>query len=466
MKIGTAYKISLFIVAVLGVLAAICLLWPTKGVTIGGNTLQWPTMQEVLGPGDSSAIAIEEAVEVVDSAELAVAFQTEEAPTPIDTPATPKPKAALTEMVLSDTLPPAPDTLTLSRLAAALQEADSRPVRIVYYGDSQIEGDRMTMIVRRALQKAYGGGGVGLLPLHQTIGSRTITQSLTISGELQNTNGGPQRYLAYGPKSARRDTTTYGPMAQVAVMDSTLVAGSEHAIWRAVAPKKKHSESYFNRVRVLADNTINISVANGKRQERGLYALPDSSTEATIRLDGQGDVYGISLETDHGVTVDNIPMRGCAGTIFTGINSEELIDYYQATNTRLIIMQYGGNVVPYTNKREQVLSYVRRIRQQIRFIRRCAPEADIVFVGPSDMVDKNAAEVKTHPAVPAMDKALRQMCKEENILYFSLFNAMGGAGSMKHWHANGWAGSDLVHFTRQGADKAGSLLADWIIDRL
>ena len=39
-------------------------------------------------------------------------------------------------------------------------------VRIIYYGDSQIEGDRITSYLRHTLRKGHGGTGPGLfLPL-------------------------------------------------------------------------------------------------------------------------------------------------------------------------------------------------------------------------------------------------------------------------------------------------------------
>ena len=479
-KKHTALTISLIIFACLAVLALLCWLWPASRVRVGNLELKWPTLSEVLGTPNDTLVADADTLEIdllsdtIKSVPAPIALsepqpepeqeqksEEEQKPEP-----KPKPQRAEKPIITIDTTDLEKSVTSLNYLAAALQQADSVPVRVVYYGDSQIEGDRMTMSVRRALQKAYGGGGVGLLPLHQTVSSRTVIQTLKLSDIAQSTGSGPRRYMAFGPKSARRDSKVYGPMAQCAVMDDSLQHGSERALWTAYAQKKKNTESYFNRVRVLAAPTIAVSVHNAQKIGAGLYALKDSSTAVTVSLNGKGDVYGICLETNHGITVDNVPMRGCAGTIFTSINSKELRDYYRMTNTRLIILQYGGNVVPYTKTTKQVNSYIERVRAQIRFLKKLAPETDFVFVGPSDMVDKSGTDVHTHPAVPAMDASLAKMCAEEGVLYYSLFHAMGGSGAMQAWKTRGWAGSDLVHFTRQGADKAGDMLALWLIDRL
>ena len=39
-----------------------------------------------------------------------------------------------------------------------------KKVNICHYGDSQIEGDRMTSFIRQRLQTQFGGAGPGLIP--------------------------------------------------------------------------------------------------------------------------------------------------------------------------------------------------------------------------------------------------------------------------------------------------------------
>ena len=49
-------------------------------------------------------------------------------------------------------------------LFAALEQAEEKPVRIVHYGDSQIEDDRLTGTIRERLQERFGGNGPGMMP--------------------------------------------------------------------------------------------------------------------------------------------------------------------------------------------------------------------------------------------------------------------------------------------------------------
>ncbi len=48
---------------------------------------------------------------------------------------------------------------------ALIQEKDNALVRVAHYGDSQLEGDRVTVHIRKNLQAKFGGGGLGFVPL-------------------------------------------------------------------------------------------------------------------------------------------------------------------------------------------------------------------------------------------------------------------------------------------------------------
>ena len=437
------------IIALLGV---VCWMVPEDGFSIGKYTLRWPTLAEALD-------LTNEGMKELTSDSLLAAIDTT-ALIPTDS-VIQQDTFVVKDSLPKKSLPVIPEVnivntdsrAYMAAFYAALDSASTQPVRVVHYGDSQIEEDRITNVLRERWQKQYGGGGVGLLPLHQTIPTRTIRQWLSINGAVQTAQQGPKRYLVYGLRSMRlADSDDYGVMGQVAVMDSTLVAGSEDIVMN-IEPidKKRKPHNYFNRVRVLAS------------LPDSLLVLPDSTTHYQLHLQGKKNVYGVSLETPTGVIVDNIPMRGCSGNIFTKIDSAQLSDFYRETNTRLIILQFGGNMIPQTENPSTISGYVRStLRQQIRYIRACAPQASILFIGPSDMSTRIDGEMTTYPLVPYMDKLLKKMAEEEQIAYWSMYDAMGGKNSMVHWVEVGLAGSDYVHFTRAGANNIGKKLYNWI----
>ena len=342
----------------------------------------------------------------------------------------------------------------LDKFIEGLQEAGEKQVRVVHYGDSQIEEDRITSTLRTYLQNEYGGLGPGLLPLVQTIPTRTVVQYLLIDGQRVTAREGPKRYFVYGPKNQQRDSSNhYGIMGQVAVLDSLCDSVTMH-----IEPYGKlTSANYFSQLRVWATRDI---LVDGSRRHQG--ALRDTLTRLNIDISGIGEVYGVSLESATGVIVDNIPMRGGSGNVFTKMNRKQLTDFYAETNTRLIILQFGGNVMPWANTEERVRGYAYSMRKQIRFLRECAPNASILFIGPSDMLTVVDGEKMSYPTIAYMDQQLARISAAEGIAYWSLFKAMGGEGSMQVWQEKGLASSDGVHFYRSGANRAGELLWQWI----
>lgn len=342
----------------------------------------------------------------------------------------------------------------LDLFVAGLQEAGTRQVRVVHYGDSQIEEDRITSTLRSHLQAQYGGRGPGLLPLVQTIPTRTVIQTLLVNGQRVTSKNGPKRWFVYGPKAQQRDSSdSYGVMGQVAVLDSLCDSVTVH-----IEPYGKLTNAnYFSQIRVFASDNI---LVNGSTQHQG--ALRDTLTRLDIDLSGTGEVYGLSLESPTGVIVDNIPMRGGSGNVFTKMNRKQLSDFYAETNTRLIILQFGGNVMPWANTEERVRSYAHSMRRQIRYLRECAPNASLLFIGPSDMLTVVDGEKTSYPTIAYMDQQLARIAASEGIAYWSLFQSMGGAGSMQQWQDKGLASSDGVHFYRSGANKAGELLWSWL----
>lgn len=428
-----SYHVLIFTACVMACLGALCWVLPER-VVLCDYTLQWPTFAEVMGEEVQEAEEIE-----LSEPELSDSTQ------------------AVTDTTATHVVPAAPiiptipiDSITDSRIFLgafyqSLTTANTRKVRIVHYGDSQIEEDRMSSQIREVLQDRFGGAGVGLMPLAQTIPSRSVKQALIMNSKTIT----PQtltRNIVYGPKRMQRSDGLYGAMGQVAFMNDSLVSGSEHLT--LICTPTDHRPRY-TQVKLFADSSI-------RHEQYG----------DTISLQGKGAVYGISQESSTGIIVDNIPMRGCLGLVFNKIDSTQLTHFYRNENVTLIIMQFGGNAIPFNEKPSTIQSIVRGLRQQVRYIQSCAPHASILFIGPSDMLTTIDGVEQSYPMVSYMDRLLHKMALEEHIAYFSLFRWMGGNGSMARWKEIGLAGSDGIHFMRSGARKAGNAVAEWLVEKI
>jgi hypothetical protein len=70
-------------------------------------------------------------------------------------------------------LPPNNPNALKTLIKALKEESKSKVVRILHYGDSQLEGDRITDYLRNRFQQLFGGNGPGIvLPLEPAANSR------------------------------------------------------------------------------------------------------------------------------------------------------------------------------------------------------------------------------------------------------------------------------------------------------
>ena len=431
--------IVFFIICVLTGLALLCILLPQGGLRVGDMTLRFPALTEVLATDTVAILSPEEIMEL-----RLAALKTEK----------------MEEFNLYCQKNPArlylpeDDETYLDAFFEKMQNAKNRHLRIMHYGDSQIECDRISGILRQEFQDEFGGSGVGLIPALQTV--PTYTTGQTISGD-------PEQFMAFGPADLRGGNNFYGPMAK-----RTEVWGSTISISARGGKDYSHSCS-FNKVTILTKDaadlnlmvkgdTIDLDSANVGEMYFYTARLDGRVSSATVRVNGHASILGIQLDGTRGVNVDNLPMRGCSGPELMNISRASMSPFFARENVGLVLLQYGGNSVPYLSK-TKLLGYKDRIKNMIGMFRQMAPEAKIIFVGPSDManVDSTGA-VSTYTVLPEVVRTLKEAANESGAAFWNMYDVMGGKGSMAKWVNSGLAGSDYVHFTPAGAKKMAHML--------
>ena len=178
-----------------------------------------------------------------------------------------------------------------------------------------------------------------------------------------------------------------------------------------------------------------------------------------ISVSGAADLYGVMVDNGPGVAVDNIPMRGCSGHQFSQINRDQLSKAYALMDVGLIILQFGGNSVPYLSSERSIANYCKEMGAQIDRLHSCCPNALILFIGPSDMSKRTEeGDLLSYSWLPKVVDALRTTVCQHGAAYWSIYHAMGGANSMSAWVEQGLGSGDYVHFSQRGADIMGDRL--------
>ena len=336
-------------------------------------------------------------------------------------------------------------------------KSDNTSYRIIHYGDSQIEMDRISSNLREKLQKRYGGGGPGLLPAFEVTPKYTVGQEAT---------GIWKRKLTFGSNEWRASHNRYGPMAYFCKKES-----DPSSIIIAARDNSTFKNKQFKTCKVLVgalDRPLDISVATAGKVigNKTLLASPieqivefdmDSTNgKVGIKFTGaNADILGISLDDHTGISVDNIPMRGCSGTIFRRINSETLKRTYQMLGVKALILQFGGNALPGMKSKSSADAYGKKFYEELMYLKSIDPNLIIFVIGPADMSVREGGVLKTHSQLENVRDALKQATINAGGIFWDMYEAMGGNGSMIDWvkQKPSLGSPDYIHFTQKGASK-------------
>lgn len=351
--------------------------------------------------------------------------------------------------------------------------ANKEKISILHYGDSQIEGDRMTGYIRQKIQDQFGGFGPGLIPATNIYSTVTFKQTFSKSFE---------RFTCFGGASLK--SRKYGVMASAArftkeyEVDSTLNLDtlSEKSGWIEITPSPsayQRARTYNNvlmhynscitpvKVKVFQNGGLiheEQLIQDGKQHT---LKLSFPSTPGTLRYEFTGkvspNICAFSLEGDYGVQVSNIAMRGSSGTVWGNMNQDVLRSMYSELNTKLVIMQFGGNSVPFFKDSVGVRNFANYFKGQINRVKSLNPGAMVIVIGPSDMSKMEDGIYETYPFLPYCVEKMKEATISAGGAYWNLYAAMGGRNSMPAWVDKGLAGKDYIHFSNGGAKIASQL---------
>lgn len=483
----TPVKVLLSIISLFLVLGVMALAYPEDGIHVGDTTLRYPKLSQVFEKAETTTDSAGNKVKVeqVDP-EDAIRQMMEET-------------KAKQFAAFSDSLKyyedffregrtrfdlPNNDLTWFDRFFTSLQNAqkDSSVVHVIHYGDSQLEEDRISSTIREDLQTEFGGNGPGMLPAVMHIPSQSTSQW---------NNGDLQRYIIFGPKEEHATHNRYGPLAQVGELNGSAVIGVKkresrkdmfphvggYSTIKVLSSNKgslklrlTYEHEVMEQVGTNADGSPKIKTKNKKETAAApavekftklnvyTWKLPDTTSNIKLYLSGRTEIYAISVDGSYGVAVDNVAMRGSSGTVFHKIDSQLLAESYKAMNAKLIIMEYGGNMVPSMTPKN--LDWSKKlITRQIQSVKKANPDADILFIGPADMAKQINGRWQTYPGLGITIKMLREVALENGLAYWDMHRVMGGENAMIKWVKKSppLGFTDHVHFTRKGASYMGDL---------
>ena len=459
-------KTLLFTVAVFVLLAGTMMITPAKGVKVGGFNFHMPTFSEMF---------LAEKVEYTDVSEI-IEHQ-------IDIDSLIESGVITGDSLAGKNAAASYDSLVqlihkieitddgLANLARFFQKLKSgKTTRIMHYGDSQLEGDRITANLRNRLQSKFNGTGIGLRPAVQPYDF--------VFSAVQTKSANWTRYPIYGDVDTLVRHNRYGVMGAFSrfapltfdsiPFENSVFHEAELSISKSTISFNKTRE--YRRMRLFYGNAkspvdlklyVNGEMFFAETLKTNLdydvvsCDLPAATDNVILKFSGwdSPDIYGVELAENRGVIVDNIALRGSSGTIFTQTDFKHSTKMFSDLDPGLFILQFGGNVLPYIKDQKAIDSYGRWFAGQIKRLRQSCPNAAVIVIGPSDMSIKIKDKYVTYDLLPAVVEALKNAALSTGSGYWDMYQAMGGHNSMPGWVSAKpeLAAPDYVHFTPRGS---------------
>ncbi|MCW5912329.1 MAG: hypothetical protein KIT62_14760 [Cyclobacteriaceae bacterium] len=353
-----------------------------------------------------------------------------------------------------------PDKSTLKSFFRALKQANRKQVRIAFYGDSFIEGDVLCGSFRDTLQALYGGRGVGFVPI-----ASEVAQYRT---SIQHTYSNWEGYSIVGKQSAE---------VPLGISGHAFVPAPENEA--EFKPARKPAKQKFDNISLFyksAAETMLHYVVNDTLEVNDTLPATDhlnrfilkSPAAASVKLSFTSPdsvvAYGLSFDTKTGVYVDNLAMRGNSGIGLYAIDTTQLKQFNQYLDYKLILLQYGLNVVTETDSTDYTWYETRMVRVVNR-LKQIFPNTAIVLIGISDRAGNLNGKIQTIPAIARMRKAQRKIAQRTQIAYWDLYTAMGGENSIvKFAEAKPpLAAKDFTHLTFLGGRRLAKKLTDALL---
>lgn len=350
---------------------------------------------------------------------------------------------------------------------------DSLRIRIIHYGDSQIENDRISSLLRARFQDNFGGSGIGLFPVVSQ-----VPHSPCLSLDLK---GNWLRRSAVRARQPGRVHNRFGLLMSY----SELTAASGRGVTGSVTIGPPgtgctvpfsfgelslffgYNKKPFVMVLSAAGEVIDTSFfPPSDSLIVKEWDLPENRYDYSLLFRGEGspEIYSLSIDDAGGVAVDNVPMRGSSGLEFTSSDPALLGKMMEHLNVRLVILQFGVNVVPHIV--DDYRYYEAGLLRQLNFLKSVSPGINGIVVGVSDISRRVAGGYyESYPNIELIRDAQRNAAFGAGFAFWDMYEVMGGRNSMPVWVASDppLGQPDHIHFTYRGSDLVGEMMFNAIM---
>ena len=351
-----------------------------------------------------------------------------------------------------------------SDLAIKFTYCDSLPVNILHIGDSHLQCDVATDIVRQELVALYG---------------RSHGRGLVVPFKLAGTNQ-PYDYSITSRSTFAKATLLKTPWPITMGFTGVALRPSISLFDFSI-----QSPEVFNYITVFF--TGRAPVVNAVMTEKGPAAyMVSNSTDTSITIEVVELVKSVDLTlglTDSNTSIHGFNLvRGNSGISYHVIGNNgatythyNMIKDFCACTSQLspdlIIISLGTNEAFGRVVTSEITSQIDAL---VKNLRHHNPEAKFLLVTPAECQRRQRSRRRrrrsssyvVNEKVTQVRKIIADYARAHNIALYDWYAVAGGAGASTQWLNNKYLNTDRIHLTMAGYKLQGNIFADALINTL
>jgi hypothetical protein len=348
-----------------------------------------------------------------------------------------------------------------THLSGLEKRTQKTPVRILWLGDSHTAADYLTGELRARLETRFGAGGpgfvrVGVKPYRHTQVHWACDGPWRVEPP-QPSRRAPFDDGVFGLGGMRAFPGEAPSFAAFEVSKGTAHGQLAWQLWFSLAEGASFRLDLAGVSQVITPASASAKdVLPGSGMSR--ISLPSALTDKLqlTTLSGQPRFYGLTVEgSEPGLVLDTVGIDGARLATALAWGEASFEAAVQARAPSLVALAFGTNEAFDADKIEK---YRVEYHDLLARLRRAAPDADCLIVGPPDA---NAVSGGSEPRVSEIDVLQRSVAAELGCGYLSQLEIMGGPGSYTKW-ANKLpplARGDRLHLTPKGYESVADVMS-------
>lgn len=332
-----------------------------------------------------------------------------------------------------------------------LKQYGKEAINIVQIGDSHIQADFFTSVLRNGLQQFFGNAGRGIVFPYQLAKSNGPADVISTSNINWNYNrlAHPEIPIDNGIAGFCIQSDRPGGKINILLKDN------------------EYGPQYFNKLKIFTDTTASWLLQTDKDELNSFISIESTDSLLYKEISFKKDLKSFTLTSQtagntqsfFGASMEN----GMPGIIYhtIGVNGARYDQYNNtplfwkqlpALKADLYIISLGTNESQKDDFTDT--AFINQVKIFVEKIKLISPDATVLITTPQDSYK---GEISNR-IMKKLNFTLSTYCLQNNIALWDLYKITNGYGSAKNWLKKGLLNKDKVHFTSAGYKLQGQLL--------